>query len=304
MLGMKYVRLGRLGRPMLVAVLGACLGWSLVGGAQAQDKPLTIKVITSSPGSLNTHFTLIMGEKDALLVDAPFLRSDAYRLVADILDTGKTLRKIVVTHGHPDHYFGLDVLKEAFPDVDIIADPAVVADIWKSYPNRLAFWGPRIGVNAPHHPQMPRGFDKPSFELEGHEIDLLGPMKGDADNSTVVYVPSLKAIVCGDVVFNQVYPGIGAETHAQRVAWIASLDKLAALKPQIVVSGHTKPGLPNTMAALDFTREFLKDFDAVAATAKSADEIVEAMKKDFPDATGGGFFANTAKAAVREKQGK
>lgn len=298
--------LGCIGRRVFVAAFAVVVGLSAIAGAgaRAQDKPLTLKVITSSPGSLNTHYTIIMGEKDAVLVDAPFLRSDAYRLVADILDTGKHLQKIVVTHGHPDHYFGLDVLKEAFPDVDIIAASAVVADIWKSYPNRLAFWGPQIGVNAPHHPEIPRGFDKPSFELDGQEIDLLGPMKGDADNSTVVYVPSLKAVIAGDVIFNQVYPGIGAGSHADRMAWIASLDKLAALKPEIVVSGHTRPGLPNTMAALTFTRDFLKDFDGAVAKARTADEVVAQMKKDFPDAEGGGFFANAAKTAVQEKQGK
>ena len=164
------------------------LGLTLAGpsAAQAQQGELSLRVITSSPGSLNTNFTLIMGENDAVLVDVPFLRSDAYRLVADVLDSGKTLRTIVVTHGHPDHYFSLDVLKDAFPTVEVIAAPAVVQDIWQGFPNRLGFWGPQIGVNAPRYPFVPAAFEGESFELEGHEIQLLGPMVGDAANSTAV----------------------------------------------------------------------------------------------------------------------
>lgn len=297
-----FVRLFRACVSVIAIVILTAMTGS--GVATAQEKPLTLKVVTSSPGSLNTHFTIIMGETDAMLVDAPFLRSDAYRLAADILDTRKTLKTIIVTHGHPDHYFGLDVLKDAFPDVDIIAAPAVVADIWRSYPNRLGFWGPQIGANAPRHPQIPREYPDPTIQLEGHEIQLLGPLKGDAENSTVVYVPSLKAVIAGDVVFNQVYPGIGAGTHADRLAWIATLDKLAALKPEIVVAGHTKPGLPTDGSSLKFTRDFLASFDAAVAKAKNADEVVAMMQKEFPAANGGAFFANTAKAAIQEKQGK
>ena len=288
-------------------VVCAALALTFAGhsGAQAQQGGVTLRVITSSPGSLNTNFTLIMGEEDAVLVDVPFLRSDAYRLVADVLDSGKTLRTIVVSHGHPDHYFSLDVFKEAFPNVDVIAAPAVVQDIWQGFPNRLAFWGPQIGANAPRYPFVPTAFEPSSFELEGHEIQLLGPMMGDAANSTAVYVPSLKAVIAGDIVFNQVF--VYAGDKASRAAWVATLDRLLALQPEIVVAGHTKQGLPNTRQALEYTRNYLLRFERAVVEADNAPELMAIMRREFPDAMdfqGDFILTSSAAAAMREKLGQ
>jgi glyoxylase-like metal-dependent hydrolase (beta-lactamase superfamily II) len=122
-------------RRLIAATATGITLFSVAAWAHAQSG-LSLKVITSSPGSLNTNFTLIQGESQAVLVDVPFLRSDAYRLVADILDSGKTLTTIIVTHAHPDHYFTLDVLRDAFPNARAIAAPVVVADVWSGFPNR------------------------------------------------------------------------------------------------------------------------------------------------------------------------
>ena len=133
---------------------------------RAEDQPLTLKVITSSEPSLYTDFTLVMGEKDAVLIDAPFTRSDAHRVVADILDSGKNLKYIYVTHDHPDHFFNVEVIVDAFPDVEVISAPAVVQDIWKSIPYKIKRWSPMLGRNAPRHPIAPKEYDKPYFELD------------------------------------------------------------------------------------------------------------------------------------------
>jgi len=273
--------------------------------AHAQEGALTLKVITSSPGSLNANFTLIQGEREAVLVDVPFLRSDAYRLVADILDSGKTLTTIIVTHAHPDHYFGLDVLRDAFPNARAIAAPFVVADVWTGFPARLAFWQPLIGANAPRYPMIPTAFAETTFELEGHRIEILGPMTGDAPNSTAIYVPDLKAVIAGDIVFNQVHVYAGGK--AERAAWVATLDRLLALEPEIVVAGHTKENLPNTRSALEYTRNYLSRFERAIEEADDAAELMAIMRREYPDAIdfqGDFILISTATAAMREKNGE
>src|SRR6187402_3485759 len=82
--------------------------------ALAETK-LTTTVYTGSPGGFLVNSTLVAGDKDAVLIDGQFTLADAHRLVAMILESKKNLTTIVVTHGHPDHYFGLGVLKQAFP---------------------------------------------------------------------------------------------------------------------------------------------------------------------------------------------
>jgi len=288
--------------PLKALLIVSALTWAFAAPAIAQPKPLSVKVVTSSPGSLSTNFTLITGEKEAVLIDAPFLRSDAHRLVADVLESGKSLKAIFITHMHPDHFFGLAVLHEAFPDALILAQPEAAEEFWKAYPNRLAFWGPRIGANAPDHPVAPAAYKEKTFLLEGQPIELIGPVQGDAVNSTVFWVPSAKAAIGGDVVFNGVALGIFGQTKAQRTAWVASLDRIAALGPAIVVAGHTKPGAPATRVALDYTRGYLVRFERAVTEAKTPEEAAAAMKRDYPEASDQ-MLAGALQAAFREKNG-
>lgn len=266
---------------------------------------LTLKVITSSPGSLNTNFTLIMGAEKAVLVDAPFLRSDAYRLAADILESDKKLETIFVTHAHPDHFFGLDVLREAFPQARVIAAPAVVDAVWVSFPARYAYWAPQIGDLAPRYPFIPTAYAESSFELEGHRIEILGPAQGDDPASTALWVPELKALITGDIVFNQVFVYTG--DTASRAGWVATLDRLLAMQPEVVVAGHTKEGMPNTRAALEYTRTYLLRFERAVAEAGSAEELARIMKREFPNALdfqGDFILTASSTSAIAEKLGQ
>jgi glyoxylase-like metal-dependent hydrolase (beta-lactamase superfamily II) len=72
--------------------------------AAAQDAapPLTVEVLRTSAGSLHSNAALIMGEHDAVLVDPPFTKADAHRVAAMVLDSGKRLTHVFVTHDHPD----------------------------------------------------------------------------------------------------------------------------------------------------------------------------------------------------------
>lgn len=286
-----------------ILVIAGLLGSAACPNADATESPLELKVITSSAASLHTNFTLIMGKRNAVLVDAPFTRSDAHRLVADILESGKILTTIYITHDHPDHFFSLDVLAESFPGADIIAAPAVVEDIWRSIPLKLKRWGPLLGSNGPKHPVAPRAFEASFFELEGQRLEILGPMQGDHLHSTALYVPALKALICGDLVFNRIHLWFGESLTEQRRAWLGSIDRLAALNPVIVVAGHKIPGLPDDAQALKFTRNYLVAFEKAVGRAKNSAQLIAAMRREFPDTQDvidDFILVTSAKVAMRE----
>jgi glyoxylase-like metal-dependent hydrolase (beta-lactamase superfamily II) len=286
------------------ALATLCLGVALVSGAaQAQESPLTLKVITVSEASLYSNATLIMGKTDAVLVDPPFTRADGYRLVADILESGKTLKYVFVTHDHPDHFMSLEVILDAFPNAQAIAAPQVVADIWRSWPNKLKRWGPMLGANGPQRPTTPTAWEKPSFELEGQELRILGPMQGDHHDATALYIPSLNALIAGDIAFDNIHPWLGEHNAKNRKAWIKALDTLIAMKPAIVVAGHKLPGQPDDAGSLQFTRDYIVAFDAAAKKSKTSEELANKMKAAFPkaqDVLGGFILTNSAKVGVGE----
>jgi glyoxylase-like metal-dependent hydrolase (beta-lactamase superfamily II) len=298
---MRSTTLGPLAIARLVAA--ALLLSTAASAVQGAEAPLEIRVITSSAASLHTNFTLIMGRQDAVLVDAPFTRSDAHRLVADILESGRNLRTIYITHDHPDHFFSLDVLAASFPNADIVAAPAVAEDIWRSIPLKMKRWGPLLGANGPKHPIAPRAVESDHLELEGQRLEILGPMQGDHIHSTALHVPALRAVICGDLVFNRVHLWSGESLAEQRRAWLESIEQLSALDPMIVVAGHKVPGLPDDAEALRFTRSYLVAFEQAVARAKTSDDLIAAMRREFPDTEDfidDFLLVNSAKVAMGE----
>ncbi len=76
---------------------------------------LATKVFFSDEKGFEVASVIVMGKTDAVLIDAQWTLSNAHRVVAEILETGKNLTTVYVTHAHPDHYFGLGPIAEAFP---------------------------------------------------------------------------------------------------------------------------------------------------------------------------------------------
>src|SRR5271157_2345492 len=90
---------------------------------------LSTKVFFSDERGFEVASIIVTGKTDAVLIDAQWTLSNAHRLVAEILETGKSLKTIYVTHAHPDHYFGLGPVAEAFPEALVTALPAVARTI-------------------------------------------------------------------------------------------------------------------------------------------------------------------------------
>jgi glyoxylase-like metal-dependent hydrolase (beta-lactamase superfamily II) len=78
----------------------------LVAGPYVLDG-LTTKVFFSDESGFAVASVIVMGKNDAALIDTQWSLSNGHRVAAEILETGKRLETIYITHAHPDHYFGL-----------------------------------------------------------------------------------------------------------------------------------------------------------------------------------------------------
>src|SRR6202790_5858154 len=121
--------------------------FALAVAATAQSK-FQLKV-HHGPGATgyDVNSTMISGEKDMLVIDPQFSLSEAHRLAAEILESKKNLTTIYVTHPHPDHLFGLAVLKQAFPSARIVALPSTINGAKTAFPSRDKCCVPPPGHN-------------------------------------------------------------------------------------------------------------------------------------------------------------
>ena len=249
-------------------------------GAQAK---FTLKVHTGrGQTGYDVNSTLIIGQRDILLIDPQFSLSEAHKLAAEILETQKTLATIYTTHAHPDHLFGLAVLKQAFPNAKIVALPATVNAARTGWPARQKFWFPVYGANIPGpEPVLPEELSTPVLTLEGEEFPVTGGVQGaDGPGNSFVYVPSLRADITGDIVFDHVYFGVPRD--AARENWLKTIDQLAALKPSIVIPGHEGPGATRDWRAIDFMKKYIADWDANVARSKTPAEMRANVLKQYP----------------------
>ena len=85
------------------------------------------------------------------------------------------------------------------------------------------------------------------------------------------------------------------QTAAERSAWVAQLDEMAALQPTVVVPGHRLPGTAMDVTAVTCTQGYLQAFEKNAAATQTSVELIDAMTKAYPAAPMGLSLAIGAK---------
>ncbi|MFJ3004922.1 MBL fold metallo-hydrolase [Serratia liquefaciens] len=227
---------------------------------------------------------IISGKHEVALIDAQFQRNDAEALVKKIKATGKKLTTVYISHSDPDFYFGLDVIKAAFPEAKIIASPGTIEEINATKDGKVAYWGPILKDNAPRAVVVPQALQGDSFTVDGQKVEVKG-LTGPTPERTYVWIPALKAVVGGvPVAGDNIHPWIADnQTVESRAHWQQTLEGIKALKPEVVVPGHFLPGADQTLKSVTFTQNYLTTLEAELPKAKDSAALVAAMKKHYPD---------------------
>jgi glyoxylase-like metal-dependent hydrolase (beta-lactamase superfamily II) len=227
-----------------------------------------------------TSVSLISGEHDAVLIDALLTPDGAGRAVEWIRATGKHLTTIYITHGHGDHFFGLNTILNAFPNARAVTAPAVIPEARRQLsPELMQFWNAIFPGQIPRQPIVPDALEGNVIELEGHELRIITVGQSDTSVSTIVYIPSLDAVIAGDVAYNGIHQWLAQTDHDKRMQWIASVEQIEALKPKIVVASHKRPDARDDDAAtiLGNTKTYIRDFDRSLTKSHTAQELVDRM---------------------------
>ena len=258
--------------PELKAVQVAERVWFVQGGA-ALGSPANRNFIS------NAGF--VVTDDGVVVVDALGSPALAKELLAEVRRvTPQPVRHVILTHYHADHIYGLQALKAA--GAGIVAHAAAreylnsdaAARRLEASRSELAPW-----IDAETRlVQADRWLDadETTLVVGGTEIRIrhLGPAHTAED--LAVYVPAAGALFVGDLVFRGRVPFVG---QADSRRWIASLDRLIAFKPSLVVPGHG-PVSREPLADLQLTRDYLVHLrKTMGEAAKAMEPFDEAYAK-------------------------
>src|ERR1700719_3814846 len=224
----------------------------------AGRQAFSIKVVTSPDDQFWANSVIIEGAREVMLVDAQLTKTSAERVLQEIRETKKPLSIIYVTHEHADHFLGLEVFKEAYPRVRIIANSAVVDRINQVYQEKIEKWQKIFGSGATSHVVAIDKFDGDVINFESSRMEIVKNVQGDTDENTMLWIPGQRILIAGDVLFNDMHVYTAETDSKARGKWLNSLNKIRAFKAAVVIPGHSKVGAPlDASTGVDFTENYL-----------------------------------------------
>ncbi|EMI7062548.1 MULTISPECIES: MBL fold metallo-hydrolase [Providencia] len=268
-----------------------------------QAETLTLDVY--NPGN-NSVFPvsseIISGSSEVVLIDAQFQKNDAQQLVDKIKKLNKKLTTIYISHSDPDYYFGLDTLTNAFPEAKVVATANTVEAIKATKDGKLAYWGGVLKDEAPAHIIVPEVIKGDSFTVDGERLEIKGLDSASPDR-TYVWVPSLKAVVGGVIVSDNIHVWVAdTQTEESRKNWQQTLKDIKALNPITVVPGHFTGASKLDTSTVSFTQKYLQDFENAAKTSKNSDELIQKIAVKYPQLDDKSSLELSAKVVKGEMQ--
>jgi len=221
--------------------------------------------------SVNVTSHVVEFDDQVLVVDATFFPPTAQEVSALVASTGKPIGMAVLSHEHPDHWGGADMIEGAnfatLPQIrDAVAKEAANGDFGEP---QSVLNGPDIAIGM--------------TEMSGVPVEFRHYENNEAPHCVVTIFPDQKVAIVQDLLYNGVFFAPGVD----RKNWIATLESLAddpAFETLLV--GH---GLPTSRGDLDTAIAYITVMDDVMASSATPDDAIAALKAAFPS-YGGEFL--------------
>ena len=183
----------------------------------------------------------------------------------------KPIRRVIVTHYHSDHFYGLSAFKSTGAEIWAhrsareYLDGSVAQARLAQRQRELALW-----VNERTQLVRPNRWleGSLSFALGGLHFELIYLGPAHAPDDLAVMVREDAVLFTGDIVFSGRIPFVG---DADSRRWLAAMDELLQLNPRVLVPGH---GAASRDAAADLvlTRDYLRYLRT--AMGKAAEDLL------------------------------
>lgn len=257
----------------------------VVHGAPQELAP-GVWIVADGGVPLVPNIGIILGERKALVVDTGMGPANGHRVrqLADELAGGREL-VLTLTHFHPEHGFGA----QAFADATIVynrtqrdefrAKAAGYLEMFRAFGESVA--SALDGVELVEPNAVYEG-DVTTLDLGGRSVELRTWGQAHTLGDQVVFLPEERILFTGDLVEERCFAIVPYfppnDTDVDGDKWIAVLDRLEALAPEIVVPGHGSVGGASVIReALDYLTALRDEVRKLKSAGVPVDTAVEQL---------------------------
>jgi len=263
-----------------------------------------VQIIPDDSVQLVPNVGFVVGDKAVLVVDTGMgpRNGAAVSEVAQRLAGGSRAVYLVTTHVHPEHDLGASAFPATTKLIRSEDEQKDIAEFGLQLAKVFAGRGPIYAelLKDADFRKADITFDKEyDLDLGGVHARLTALCANHTHGDTAIWVEPDRVLFAGDVAM-KAQPAF-ASPYSSVHQWLASLDKLEALKPVLIVPSHGPTGDTGFISGY---RTYLTDIRMRAAAEKkaghSADQAVEAISAALASYPDRARLAGAIKAAYAE----
>ncbi len=247
---------------------------------QSEYPRVRVHTYVSPPDGWLVNTQVVEGPKSLVIFDGQLLNTHAAEVADYVGHLEKPVERIVVSHGHPDDWAGLEVLAQRFPSAPISALPGVAEQI-RAY-GAIALAGLRsiYGDRIAARPTIPNEtLTLGNQTIAGVSFEFRELRDVESDLQLLALMPDQRVMFAFDLIFP-------AEDHLFTLAghfdhWISTLDDLKETDGyNKILMGHD---VPTDQPGVEGTIAYLRKAKECYAAANDGKSYAEALKAAFPN---------------------
>jgi hypothetical protein len=256
-------------------------------------KNIQLDVYNGVEASVNAY--LFSDNQSMILVDCLRNSKEANNLANFLKDQNKSLTHILITHGHPDHYLGMVVLKKKFQGARIVVTKQEIKNdiIGFSAWMESVGWLENEPAMKPKTATNTNGFDyENAIEVlnantlalaEGAVLELNSDYApSECEHLTTIYSRDLNAFFPNDFCYNGVHAWLAVDKKNVDY-WkmqLTEFKKAWQVQNPKIYPGH---GQPADISVFDEVRKYIEDFEETIKRSKTRAEAMTTMKRLYPN---------------------